>query len=31
MDHFGLLRVEQHSFNFMRGLGVLLLIGGVTP
>lgn len=30
IDHFGLLRVEVHQFNLWRGLGALLLIGGVT-
>jgi transporter family-2 protein len=30
IDNFGLLRVEPHSFNLMRGLGALLLIGGVV-
>lgn len=30
IDNFGLLRVEPHPFNLMRGLGALLLIGGVV-
>jgi len=30
IDHFGLLRVEVHQLNLWRGLGALLLIGGVT-
>jgi len=30
IDHFGLLRVEVHQFNLWRGLGALLLLGGVT-
>ena len=30
IDHFGLLRVDAHPFNLWRGLGALLLIGGVT-
>jgi transporter family-2 protein len=30
IDHFGLLRMEQHSMNPMRFLGAALMIGGVT-
>ena len=30
IDHFGLLRADVHHFNLWRGLGALLLIGGVT-
>ncbi|MBW4596384.1 MAG: DMT family transporter [Brasilonema angustatum HA4187-MV1] len=30
IDHFGLLHVEPHSFNLMRGVGTFLLIVGVT-
>jgi len=30
IDHFGLLRMEQHSANPMRLLGAALMIGGVT-
>lgn len=30
IDHFGLFRMDQHPMNLWRGLGVLLLIGGVT-
>ena len=30
IDHFGLLRMEQHSMNPMRALGAALMIGGVT-
>jgi transporter family-2 protein len=30
IDHFGLLRVEQHSLNVLRVIGGVLLIGGVT-
>lgn len=30
IDHFGLLRMEQHSMNPARALGAALMIGGVT-
>ena len=30
IDHFGLLRMEQHAMNPMRFLGALLMVGGVT-
>jgi bacterial/archaeal transporter family-2 protein len=30
IDHFGLLRMEQHSLNPMRIAGAVLMIGGVT-
>ncbi|WP_242187772.1 DMT family transporter [Sphingomonas sp. CARO-RG-8B-R24-01] len=30
IDHFGLLRMEQHAMNPMRFLGAALMIGGVT-
>jgi transporter family-2 protein len=30
IDHFGLLRMEQHSMNPMRLLGAILMVGGVT-
>ena len=30
IDHFGLLRMEQHSMNPMRFLGAALMVGGVT-
>lgn len=30
IDHFGLLRMEQHAMNPMRALGAALMIGGVT-
>jgi transporter family-2 protein len=31
IDHFGLLRMEQHSLNPMRIAGAVRMIGGVTP
>ena len=30
IDHFGLLRMEQHSMNHWRALGAVLMVGGVT-
>ena len=30
IDHFGWFRMEQHPITWLRGVGVLLLIGGVT-
>ena len=30
IDHFGWFRMDQHPFNLWRGLGAVLLIGGVT-
>lgn len=30
IDHFGLLRMEQHAMSPMRALGALLMIGGVA-
>ena len=30
IDHFGLLRMEQHTMNPMRFLGAALMIGGVV-
>jgi transporter family-2 protein len=30
IDHFGLLRMDQHALNAPRIIGALLLIGGVT-
>jgi transporter family-2 protein len=30
IDHFGWFRMDQHPINLWRGLGGLLLIGGVT-
>ncbi len=30
IDHFGLLRMEQHAMNPMRALGAALMIGGVA-
>jgi transporter family-2 protein len=30
IDHFGWFRMDQHPFTLWRGLGALLLVGGVT-
>lgn len=30
IDQFGWFRMEQHPLTWLRGLGVLLLVGGVT-
>ena len=30
IDHFGLLRMEQHAMNPMRAIGAVLMIGGVA-
>lgn len=30
LDHFGLFRLPPHPMNWLRGLGALLLVGGVT-
>lgn len=30
IDHFGLLRMEQHSMNPMRAVGAALMVAGVT-
>lgn len=30
IDHFGLLRMEQHSMNWQRAFGAALMIGGVS-
>jgi transporter family-2 protein len=30
IDHFGLLRVEEHPCSLLRVVGAILMIGGVT-
>lgn len=30
IDHFGWFRMQQHPINLWRGLGALLMVGGVT-
>jgi transporter family-2 protein len=30
IDHFGLLRMEQHAMNPMRAIGAVLMVAGVT-